>query len=195
VPAAGAATWVHRHPAVQGGEKQSQTGVRHDFRCLVLSLFTLQIPCERDDEVLRLRRKRRGGSLWPWTTRHIRTARGCGWLRTSYATKTKSSCSTASPPTYVHTDGVLTRTHNRQLSHPCHGVESRGTYRETLLQTLSGEGLSDSVGGSASHTPSPGGGGHGREPRFSVYSKKPSDVMQYLAGEGFEAWGRVVPRA
>jgi hypothetical protein len=67
---------------------------------------------------VRLRRKRRGilVSLWPWTTRHIRTARGCGWLRTSCATKTKSSCSTASPPTYVHTDGVLTRTHNRQLS-------------------------------------------------------------------------------
>jgi hypothetical protein len=85
-----------------------------------------------------LRRKRRGRSLWPWTTRHIRTARGCGWLRTSYATKTKSSCSTVSPPTYVHTDGVLTRTHNRQLSHPCHGVESKGTYSETLLQTLSG---------------------------------------------------------
>jgi hypothetical protein len=34
VPAAGAATWEHRQPTVQGGEKQSQTGVRHDFRCL-----------------------------------------------------------------------------------------------------------------------------------------------------------------
>ena len=63
-------------------------------------------------------------------SRHIRTARGFGWLRTSSATKTKSSCSTASPPTYVHTYGVLTRTHNRQLFHPCHGVEQGGVQRD-----------------------------------------------------------------
>jgi hypothetical protein len=32
---------------------------------------------------IRLRRKWRGRSLWPWTTPHIRSARGCGWLKTS----------------------------------------------------------------------------------------------------------------
>ena len=84
---------------------------------------------------------------------------------------------------YVHTDGVLTRIHNRQLSHPCHGVKQGDVQRYVTANPERLVSLTVLF-----HTPSPGGGGRTAENPGSGFIHAPGNPLDDLKLLGNTSW-------